>query len=206
MNRVAVIDYGAGNLDSVCRALQECGADPRVTTHPRDLELASRIVLPGVGVFAEGMRGLRERGYEEALQEQVRVRDLPFLGICLGMQLMASSGIEGGRSSGLGWIPGEVVRLEPRAEGERVPHVGWNEVQPCESGCGLFSGLDGARDFYFVHSFHLRPGSESTVAAWTPFAGRFASAVRRGRMMGVQFHPEKSQKAGFQVLRNFLSL
>ena len=204
MKRVAIIDYGMSNLDSVARAVQECDADPLVTTGPKDLEHASRIILPGVGVFDEGMRRLREQGYEEALNELVIGRRIPFLGICLGMQFLASKGSEGAETSGLGWIDGEVIRLTPSATDDRLPHVGWNEV--VHTGDGLFRGIPNARDFYFVHSYHLRPVHESDVAARTPYCGGFVSAVRRDLVFGTQFHPEKSQRLGFQVLRNFLTL
>jgi glutamine amidotransferase len=205
MKRVIVVDYGCGNLDSVRRAFQECGADARIATAPDDLSESDGIVLPGVGVFSEAMRRLRESGFEAALQRQVADRGIPFLGICLGMQLMAGEGREGGDSPGLGWIPGVVERLQPADARERIPHVGWNEVRPEGAGRDLFGGLSGARDFYFVHSYHLRPERQADVAARTPFAGGFVSAVASGHRMGVQFHPEKSQKAGFQVIRNFLA-
>lgn len=204
MNRVAIIDYGMSNLDSVARAVQECGGDPYLTTGPRDLQTASRIILPGVGVFANGMRHLRDQGYEEALNEHVLGRRIPFLGICLGMQLMAIRGDEGGETKGLGWIDGEVRRLDGSGSGSRIPHVGWNEV--VHSGGELFKGIPSSRDFYFVHSYHLRPTRPEDALARTPYCGGFVSAVARGLIFGAQFHPEKSQKVGFQVLRNFLSI
>lgn len=204
MNPVAVIDYGMSNLDSVVRALQECGADPFVAQGPADLDRASRIILPGVGTFADGMKNLRDRGYEGPLREQVLRNRIPFLGICLGMQLLAGRGDEGGETAGLGFIPGDVRRLDPGAARERIPHVGWNEVD--HPGTGLFCGLAPRCDFYFVHSFVVVPSSPADVLARTPYCGGFVSAVARENVSGVQFHPEKSQKAGFQVLRNFLGL
>jgi glutamine amidotransferase len=203
MNRVAIVDYGLSNLDSVARAVQECGADPVVTTSPNDLAVVTRIILPGVGVFAEGMRHLRELGYENALQEQVIGRHVPFLGICLGMQFMASSGSEGGETRGLGWIDGKVVRFTPTGNDVRIPHVGWNEV--VHSADGLFRDVPNRADFYFVHSYHLHASHDCNVAARTPYCGGFVSAVRRDLIFGTQFHPEKSQRLGFQVLRNFLT-
>lgn len=206
MNRVAIIDYGAGNLDSVVRAVQECGGDPFITSGPADLQSASRVILPGVGTFPDGMRQLRERGYAEALGPDVRDRHVPFLGICLGMQLLATRGLEGGDTPGLAWIEGEVRRLEPR-DSERIPHVGWNEVVPVRAEGGeLLRGLESGSDFYFVHSFHLVPARQEEVIARTPYGGGFVSAVRRGTVYGVQFHPEKSQRRGFHLLRNFLQL
>jgi glutamine amidotransferase len=204
MNPVAVIDYGMSNLDSVVRALQDCGADPFVAQSPVDLERAARIILPGVGTFSAGMKNLRDRGFESALHEQAIQKRIPLLGICLGMQLLADRGDEGGEASGLGFIPGDVRRLDPGAAHERIPHVGWNEVD--HPGSGLFSGLAPSRDFYFVHSYIVVPSSPTDVLARTPYCGSFVSAVARENVYGVQFHPEKSQKAGFQLLRNFLEL
>jgi glutamine amidotransferase len=205
MSRVAVVDYGMCNLDSVARAIQECGGQPVVTSDPADLKTASHIVLPGVGAFPDAMRNIRSRNLEEPMREQVETRHIPFLGICLGMQLLATTGTEVEESHGLGWIEGEVRRLVPTATDCRVPHVGWNEL--ClERESPLFSGLDMRRDFYFVHSFHLVAKSDDDVLARTPYADGFVSAVQRDHVFGVQFHPEKSQRAGFQVFRNFLRM
>ena len=204
MSTVAIVDYGMCNLDSVGRAVEECGARPVVTEQPRDLAEASRIILPGVGAFPDAMRNLRDRHLDEALREQVIERQIPFLGICLGMQLLASTGLEVSETPGLGWIDGEVRRLEPAESDVRIPHVGWNEVEFPE-GSPLFRGIQQRRDFYFVHSYHLQARNEGDVLARTPYCGRFVSAVHRDNIWAVQFHPEKSQKAGFQLLRNFLA-
>ena len=202
MTTVSVVDYGMGNLDSVRRALEECGARANIIADPKGLDGADRIVLPGVGAFAQGMTNLRARGFEEPLRDLVIQGGVPTLGICLGMQLLATRGIESGESRGLGWIPGDVVRLEPGL-GERVPHVGWNDVdaQVCHP---LLEGLPNHPNFYFVHSYHLRCASDADVIAKTPYCGGFASVVGHGRLVGVQFHPEKSQKTGFALIRNFL--
>jgi len=207
VNRVAIIDYGAGNLASVARAVQECGGDACVTQHPEDLATAERIILPGVGQFAEGMKRLRARGFEAALKEQVLARDTPLLGICLGMQMLATRGAEGGETAGLGFIDGDVVRLTPADAHTRVPHIGWNEVS-YEAGEAppLFAGLRDGCDFYFVHGWHLRCARADLVLARTPYCGGFISAVGSGSLLGVQFHPEKSQRAGLRVIRNFLSM
>lgn len=202
--RVAVVDYGMCNLDSVRRALEEAGGRPFVTGDPGELDAADRIVLPGVGAFADAVRNLRDRGLDDALRKQVLDDGVPFLGVCLGMQLLATAGHEGGRTDGLGWVAGEVVRLEPTGAGERVPHVGWNEVHT--SGASpLFEGIPDRTDFYFVHSFHLRCDDGGDVLATTPYCGSFTSAVARGHVFGVQFHPEKSQRHGIRLLRNFLN-
>jgi glutamine amidotransferase len=205
VKRVAIVDYGMGNLDSVRRAFEECGADPVVTRDRRDLGKAAAIVLPGVGAFSAGMRNLRDLGLDEVLTEQVLEREIPFLGLCLGMQLLASSSREGGSTTGLGWLDARVERFEP-TDGERVPHVGWNEVYPSDES-PLFAQVVAGRDFYFVHSYHVVCDGGASVAATTPYCGGFVSAVRRDdHVFGVQFHPEKSQKPGFRVLSNFLSL
>lgn len=203
MKRVAVVDYGVSNLDSVARALEECGAAPYVTGDPAELKHASLMVLPGVGAFADGMRNLRARGLDQALREQVLEQGVPLLGVCLGMHLLADRGIEGGESQGLGLIPGSVEKLQPDEPGTRVPHVGWNEVHPARPS-PLMEGIEDGRDFYFVHSYHLACDDPADVLATTPYCGGIASAVQRGIVAGVQFHPEKSQKAGFALLRNFV--
>ena len=205
MKRVAIVDYGMGNLDSVARAVEECGGSPLVTEKPGDLEAANYIVLPGVGAFAMGMQNIREQQLDEALTEQVIGKGIPFLGICLGMQLLATKGWEGGETVGLGWIEGEVKRLRPDGQNERIPHIGWNEVIVTQS-CPLFDGIPSGRDFYFVHSYHMSCRRELDIIGRTPYCGSFVSAVSRDHIFGVQFHPEKSQRLGFQVLRNFLAL
>ena len=206
MISVAIVDYGMSNLDSVVRAVQECGAEAQVTIAPGDLERATHVILPGVGSFADGMAHLRERGFEAALKDQVLGRRVPFLGICLGMQLLATRGFECGETPGLGWIEGDVVRLKPADPKERIPHVGWNEVRPVEAEAPLFRSIPAGKDFYFVHSWHLACSRPEQVLARTPYCGGFVSAVRRDNILGAQFHPEKSQKPGRQILKNFLEL
>jgi glutamine amidotransferase len=205
MNIVAIVDYGMCNLDSVARAVEECGGKARVTDQARDLETASRIILPGVGAFADAMRNIKQRALDRILYEQAIEKQIPLLGICLGMQLLASKGFEVEETDGLGFIPGEVRRLNPTGEDARIPHVGWNEVYALRES-PLFRGIAPGRDFYFVHSYHFCPRDESNVLARTPYAGSFVSAVQSGSIWGVQFHPEKSQRVGFQLLKNFLSL
>jgi glutamine amidotransferase len=204
MNIVVIVDYGMCNLDSVARAVEECGGKALVTERARDLETGNRIILPGVGAFADAMKNIKQRGLDHALYEQAVERQIPFLGICLGMQLLASKGFEVEETDGLGLVPGEVRRLNPCGEDTRIPHVGWNEVHPVVDS-PLFHGISPGRDFYFVHSYHLCPRDESNVLARTPYAGSFVSAVRSESIWGVQFHPEKSQRAGLQLLKNFLA-
>jgi glutamine amidotransferase len=203
-NRVAIVDYGMGNLDSVRRAVEECGGTAKVTDDGADLAAADRIVLPGVGAFPDAMARLRERGLDEELRLQVVEDGAPFLGICLGLQLLATSSDEGGASEGLGWVDASVERLEPDTTDRRVPHVGWNEVVP-STDHPLFAGIAPGTDFYFVHSYRIRCRRTEDVAARTPYCGGFSSAVVRDNIAAVQFHPEKSQRAGFALLRNFLA-
>lgn len=205
MTTVAVIDYGLCNLDSIARALEKCGARVLLADGPGPIGEADRLVLPGVGAFPAAMRNLRQRGLADALLARVADGQTPLLGICLGMQLLAEHGCEFGGADGLGLIPGEVIPLRPAKSGERVPHMGWNALER-RSECALFDAIEADRDFYFVHSFHLTCADPSDVLATTPYCGGFVSVVRRGNVFGTQFHPEKSQRAGFALLRNFLSL
>lgn len=205
MNRVAIVDYGLCNLDSIARAVEECGGRPRVTDDPRDLVDADSFILPGVGSYADAMANLRKHRLDEAMTEHVQGKGAPFLGICLGMQLIAHKGSEGRGAEGLGWIDGEVRRLLPASKAERVPHVGWNEVEPV-AGAALFDGIAPASDFYFVHSYHLDMAHADDVQGRTPYCDGFVSAIGRDNIFGVQFHPEKSQKAGFRLLANFLAI
>jgi len=205
MTRVVILKYGMGNIDSVVRAVEECGGHPAVAEGPRDLDRATHIILPGVGAYPQGIGHLRSRGFPGALEEAVMSRGIPLLGICLGMQFLATLSREGGETPGFGWIPGEVVRLVPSSPAERVPHIGWNNVFP-EGSPEIFAGIPREKDFYFVHSYHFACRDRDAVIATTPYCGTFASAVRKENVIGVQFHPEKSQKAGFRLLRNFISL
>lgn len=202
---VAIVDYGMGNLGSVHRALEDCGASPVITHDPLTVKNADHIILPGVGAFAEGMSRLNDLHLVEALKLAAIQGETPLLGICLGMQLLASSGVEGGKTAGLGMIPGRVERLVPRSEDERIPHIGWNEVR-WKPNVPIYANFQDVRDFYFVHSYHFIPDSPVYVAAATPYCGEFISAVCAGNVFGVQFHPEKSSKNGLQLLKSFLSL
>lgn len=204
MADVGVVDYGLCNLDSVGRALEECGARVTMVHAPADLASVSHVVLPGVGAFDAAMANLRRADLVTALTDVVMGEGVPFLGICLGMQLVAARGHEGEGGPGLGWIDADVERIDARP-GERVPHVGWNEVDPTP-GSSLFAGIPDASDFYFVHSYHVVCRTEADVLARTPFAGGLVSAVAAPPVLGVQFHPEKSQRHGLTLLRNFVGL
>ncbi|MGE5403939.1 MAG: imidazole glycerol phosphate synthase subunit HisH [Candidatus Saccharibacteria bacterium] len=202
--KVLIIDYGAGNLGSVRRAVIECGADAYISDDAKEMKNAVRVILPGVGAFSEVMARLREHGWVDTIREEINKYQIPFLGICLGMQLLAQSGCEGGQTEGLGLIPGQVIPLVPEP-GEKIPHVGWNEVYKANS-CSIFDNIPDGTDYYFVHSYHFQAEHCEDIIAKTPYGGGFVSAVRNGSVIGVQFHPEKSQRPGFQLLRNFLKI
>jgi glutamine amidotransferase len=205
MSDVAIIDYGLCNLDSIARAVEECGGDPVVTDDPSDVGACDRVILPGVGAYGQAMENLNDAGLSNAIREKVSA-GAPMLGICLGMQLLSDCGTEFGDHTGLGLIPGIVRRLVPSGSGERVPHIGWNEVHHRRNTATLLAGIDPVKDFYFVHSYYFDVAEERDLVATTPFCGGVAAVVNRGKVWGTQFHPEKSQKAGFAVLRNFLSM
>jgi len=200
---VLIIDYGMGNLASVRRALEECGATAFVSAHPDDINKASKIILPGVGSFAAAMENIHRTGWFGALQD-VAKRNIPLLGICLGMQLLADEGEEHGTTKGLGLIAGRVQRFALPSE-LRIPHVGWNEIKNKKPD-PLLAGVDDGTDFYFVHSFHFKTANDADIVATTPYGDDFTSIVSRGSVWGAQFHPEKSGLAGFQIIRNFLAI
>jgi glutamine amidotransferase len=210
MQSIALIDYGSGNLRSAEKALQrasrELGGEREVVTtdDPEIIARADRIVLPGVGAFAACMRAVEHRpGVVEAMTEAVRRRGAPFLGVCVGMQLLADRGLEFGEASGLGWIAGEVRRLEPNGPSFKIPHMGWNALEQVTDH-PLFAGLPSGAHMYFTHSFALYPANPAEAIAKADHGGLFTAAVARDNIAGVQFHPEKSQSAGLRLLANFL--
>lgn len=200
---VALVDYGAGNLHSVENALRKVGADVRVTADPDVLRAADRIVLPGVGSFRSCALGLQAiAGAIEAMHERVFVGGAPFLGICVGMQLLATTGLEHGETKGLGWIAGTVRLIEPADRTVKVPHMGWNDVAALPHALG--NGVVEAGEAYFLHSYHFKPRHHEDVIAMTDHGGGLVAAVGRANMLGVQFHPEKSQAYGLSLLARFL--
>lgn len=206
MTRVALIDYGSGNLHSCARALAAAAGSAgtvQVTATPEEVLKADRIVLPGVGHFADCAGALRAvPSLVEALEEAVLANGRPFLGICVGMQLMADTGLEDGETPGLGWVHGIVEGLVP-APGLPVPHVGWNELTfPAPH--PVLAGLGERPHAYFTHSYAFRPEDQGDVAAWTDYGAPLAAAVARDNILGTQFHPEKSQRLGLTLLANFL--
>lgn len=199
-----IVDPGAGNLHSVEKAFLAAGAgEVLVTSRPGDVARAARIVLPGNGAFPACRRGLEAHGLVQALQEAVIARGRPFLGICIGMQMLATQGYEHGTTPGLGWIPGEVVRIEPR-EGIKIPHMGWNELAVTRPH-PVLAGIHGGDHAYFVHSWHLRPADPGHLLASCTHGEALAAVVGRDNILGVQFHPEKSGALGLRLIGNFLS-
>jgi imidazole glycerol-phosphate synthase subunit HisH len=210
---VAIIDYGSGNLHSAAKAFERAareGGSPfkvKVTAAPEDVLEADRVVLPGVGAFADCHQGLVNiPGMIESLEESVQQHGRPFLGICVGLQLMAERGLEHGPTPGLGWIAGEVSAIAPRDPSLKIPHMGWNTLDIAREHA-LFEGIPtGAAGLnaYFVHSYHLVPSAADTLIATTDYGGRITAFVAKDNMAGSQFHPEKSQKLGLALIANFL--
>lgn len=210
MQTFALIDYDSGNIRSVERALhkgcKEAGIDAEIlkTDKPDDILQADRIILPGVGAFADCLAGLEKKsGIRAALQQRVMSDGVPFLGICVGMQLLADFGHEYGRHEGLGWIGGEVKALKPSSKAFRIPHMGWNEVKQTGPH-SVFENIKDGAHFYFVHSFAFQPKDPLHELAQCDHGGAFTAAILRDNILGTQFHPEKSQQAGLQFICNFL--
>ena len=208
---VAIVDYGSGNLHSAAkafeRAARESGLITRVevTADPAAVAAADRIVLPGVGAFADCRAGLEAvDGMVEALRDAVIGGGRPFLGICVGAQLMATRGLEHGNHDGFDWIAGEVVAIAPDDAGLKVPHMGWNDLQITVANHPVLDGLDAGAHVYFVHSYHFRPHDSACVLAEVDYGGPVIAVVGRDNLVGTQFHPEKSQAAGLHLLSNFL--
>ena len=200
---VVVIDYGMGNLFSVKNALEAIGAEAKISNEPDDLRRADQIILPGVGAFPDGMSNLKKRGLIPVLEEEVLEKKKPFLGICLGAQLLATQGEEHQLTDGLGWIKGRVRRFQVDESKFRIPHIGWNDVFPKKDNI-LFKNVH-PPIFYFVHSYHLVPEDQSVIVATSEYGETFVAAFQKENIFGVQFHPEKSQKNGLRILENFLA-
>lgn len=202
MSEVVIVNYGMGNIGSVVNAFNALGERCVVSDDPASLASAGGIVLPGVGAFHAAMDNLRSQGFEDALNEQVLHRRKPFLGICLGMQLIAQDSEELEYCTGLGWIEGHVVKLETAAA-QPVPHVGWNDLQRRRD-TPLLNALGDDPHFFFDHSFHLQCPQE-LVTATCDYGGEWVAAIQQENILAVQFHPEKSQRNGLRLLRNFLN-
>lgn len=208
---VVIIDYGSGNLRSAAKAFERAsddlglGLDVMVSAQPDDVAGASHIVLPGVGAFGDCKAGLAALdGMIDALEQSVLDGGVPFMGICVGMQLMAEVGREHGEHKGLGWIKGSVEAMQPGNEALKIPHMGWNELRFSDPGHALFDGLDDGVHVYFVHGYNMVCDNASDVLATTDYGGAVTAAVGRDNMVGTQFHPEKSQAVGLKLIGNFL--
>lgn len=197
---IAVVDYGIGNLRSAEKALQHLGADALLTADPREISRADKVVLPGVGAFGSCMRALRESGLEPVAKEAA-TDGRPFLGICVGMQMLFDASDESPGVAGLGVVSGRVTRLPST---ERLPQIGWNTLD-IVGGSRLLAGLPAAPWLYFVHSFAPEPTDDRVVSAWCDYGRRFAAAVEHGPVWATQFHPEKSGDAGLRLLANFVA-
>lgn len=202
---IGIIDYGMGNLRSVQKALEYVGAEALIASSPAELEYADRWILPGVGAFRDAISCLRSQGWVTPLREHVAA-DRPLLGICLGLQLLFDVSYEDGEYEGLGLVKGSVRRFTSEP-GLKIPHMGWNSLEIVQTQHPLFAGIPPAASVYFVHSYHVVPADESVIAARTVHGSqRFTSVIASGRLFATQFHPEKSQHMGLQLLRNFANL
>ncbi len=197
-----IIDYGAGNVRSVCNTLDAIGAERKMVSSPKDLEGIDSLIFPGVGAFGDCSRNLTASGLMDPLRDWIAA-DRPFLGICIGFQMLFEGSTECPGVPGLGSLPGTVVRF-PDEPGLKVPHMGWNRLELANPADPAWDGLGDAPYFYFVHSYFPEPADPALIASTTPYGHRFASSVRRGRLLATQFHPEKSQKAGARLIGNFL--
>lgn len=212
-DKLVIIDYGSGNLRSAEKALKRAASDAGidvdviVSSDPADVLAADRIVLPGVGAFGDCGRGLRAiDGMVEALSEAVLQNKKPFLGICVGMQLIATKGIEHGTHEGLGWLDASVIHIEPDDKALKIPHMGWNSLKFSQRGRDhpVLAGLDESDHAYFVHSYHMIVVDQSCLLATTDYGQPLTAIVGRDNIIGFQFHPEKSQAVGLKLLTNFL--
>lgn len=202
--RIALIDYGMGNLHSVNKALQKCGAHVKRISHADEFSTHDAVVLPGVGHFGDGMTQLEQRGFIPLLTEWVQ-NDKPFLGICLGMQMMLEESEEAPGVDGLGFCPGRVIRFTPATNDIKVPHMGWNTLNIRRS-CPLFLTTPDNSFVYFVHSFYASPDDDNWCAATSTYDITFCAALNSGNVFGTQFHPEKSQSVGLHLLSNFINI
>lgn len=200
---IQIIDYGMGNLRSVQKACEKLGHSAEICTRPQQVESANKLILPGVGAFRDAIDQLKRHDFVGAIREYID-GDKPFLGICLGLHLLFDVSYEDGEYEGLGVIPGSVVRFESRP-GLRIPHMGWNGLQ-IERNNSVLNGVADGDHVYFVHSYHVVPEDDSIVATRTDHGGPFVSMISRGSLFATQFHPEKSQRVGLQLLENFANL
>lgn len=197
---VVIIDYGMGNVASVQKALNKLNIESCISADYADIDASSHIVLPGVGSFQQGMENLKKKGLDEILTEQVIANKKKFLGICLGMQLLAQTGFEPYESTGLGWVKGKVEKFEDPSI--KIPHMGWNNIDVCIN--TYFKDIPSS-DFYFIHSYHFVPESRDVIAATVNYGLDYVASIQQDNIFATQFHPEKSQIAGLAVLKNFFN-
>jgi len=202
----ALIDYNMGNIKSVANAFSAVGVEVQVTSKPEDLKQAKGIILPGVGAFADGMENLRKLDILETLHREVVEKGKPYLGICLGLQFLASKGFEHKESDGLGWVKGSIKPLNPVGQGYKVPHIGWNSITLSGENSEIYEELGENPVFYFVHSYHLVTDEESNavITAYCSHGEKVTASIQQDNIYGVQFHPEKSQGAGLKLIKNFV--
>ncbi|WP_457681323.1 imidazole glycerol phosphate synthase subunit HisH [Thermovibrio sp.] len=200
---IVVVDYGMGNLRSVSKAVEHAGGEVKVSSDPKDLKEAKGIILPGVGAFKDAVKNLKELSLWEALIKEVE-KGKPLLGICLGLQLLFEKSYEFGESEGFGFIEGEVVKFE-LPKGYKIPHMGWNQIYKKKES-ELLKGIKEGEFFYFVHSYFVKPSQKEAVLTETDYGTEFTSSVEKENVFGVQFHPEKSQRAGLKLLKNFIRI
>ena len=201
---IGVIDYGAGNLKSVCNSLDAMNAKTKSVKSPEDLCEVTSIIFPGVGSFGDSAHHLEKQNLSEPLKNWI-IEDRPFLGICIGFQMLFEASDESPAVVGLGVLPGKVVKFSKEQE-LKIPHMGWNKLIIKQKFDPIWEGINNAPHFYFVHSFYPQPDENEIIASTTQYGCEFTSSVRRGNLFATQFHPEKSQGAGLRLIRNFLSL
>ena len=199
--KVCVLDYGSGNVASVYNLINRLGYDIKVSNKVEDIKKSSHLILPGVGAFGSSVEKIKNNISIELLSDEVKVKKKPFLGICVGMQVLAEKGLEFGSHEGLGWIEGTVEKINAKV----LPHVGWNNIE-MKKNSPIFSNIKNASDFYFVNSYALKVKDNNIIIAETTYENTFCSAVQKENIFGVQFHPEKSQKVGQDIIENFLKV
>ena len=199
--KVCVLDYGSGNVASVYNLINRLGYDIKVSNKVEDIKKSSHLILPGVGAFGASIEKIKNNISIELLSDEVKVKKKPFLGICVGMQILAEKGLEFGSHEGLGWIEGTVEKINAKV----LPHVGWNNIE-MKKNSPIFSNIKNASDFYFVNSYALKVKDNNIIIAETTYENTFCSAVQKENIFGVQFHPEKSQKVGQDIIDNFLKV
>jgi glutamine amidotransferase len=210
MKQVTIIDYGSGNLHSIAKAFEKEGKKKSfkvvVSSRPEDVASATHVVLPGVGAFGDCISGLEKiKGMRNALEEAVMQQKKPFLGVCVGMQMLAEEGQENGTHKGLGWIKGKVVPIVPKDKSLKIPHMGWNELV-VDSAHPILKGISSGDHVYFVHSYHFKVANANNAVSSTDYGQKLVAVIAKDNIVAAQFHPEKSQKTGLKFIANFLEM